>query len=115
MRNRDFGGLGYVLAVLGALAGGIYGSIASWNFTFNTIVPWLEISHEWQKLAGLLIWFFGVWEIGAGLFAIIGLVAGGAVGLVIALTIAFFADIQAKRARAAAQRQREEAAKNQGN
>ncbi len=76
----------FLIVVLAAIAGGIYGSVASWNFTFDTIVPWLEMAKDWQKVGGLLIWFFGVWEIGAALFAALfavgGAVVAGLLGLV---------------------------------
>lgn len=58
------------LVFVAALAGAAYGLIVSWEFTFGTIVPWLGISPQWQNLSGLLIWFFFVAEVVAGVYAV---------------------------------------------
>ncbi len=98
--SRNDSGIAYCFAAVGCVLGLIYGIYFSWSFTFETIVPWLEISKEFEKIAGLCIWFFGVLELSAAIWAIIGLASAGLVGLIIELAVAFYLDLKDKRRRA---------------
>lgn len=63
--------LAYIVAVLVSTIGGAYWA---WEFTRYTLVPWMEIPHEWVKGASVLITFFVTWPIFTAVTLIILLV-----------------------------------------
>ncbi len=91
-------------AKVGCVLGLLYGIFASWSFTFETIVPWLEISKEFEKIAGLCIWFFGVLELSAVFGLILGALVGWLIGVVFELPIMTYLRLKEMRQLAKEQR-----------
>jgi hypothetical protein len=59
-----FGLLFYVIAVLVSTVTGFW---LAYEFTAHTIVPWMEVPHEWMKTASVLLTLFFTGPIGTSL------------------------------------------------
>jgi len=70
-------------AMLFIFLAAIAGAVGGWFFTFDIVVPWLEIPAEWAKVGGFLLFVFFFMEVGAtvGIIAALITFAIGAVVL----------------------------------